>query len=124
MDSEKSIAAIVLSNEEQLLRSAVRTSPKELSALIGDEFIEIGSSGRIYTKQDVIETLQKESPFEGSISDFKTYTLVPKIILVTYRMEESQKNGVQSRISIRSSIWKLTDGKWKIIFHQGTVSHQ
>ena len=125
MERNKTISSILLNNEERLLRADIRTSPAALSALIADEFIEIGSSGRIYSKQEVIEALQKEPPFEGSIAEFEGRQLTPKIFLITYRMVESQKNTAQPRMSTRSSIWKQIDGQWKIIFHQGTLSsHQ
>jgi hypothetical protein len=121
MGKGKNIAEKLLYNEERLLQSDVRTSPEVLSALIADEFIEIGNSGRFYTKQDVIDILKNESAFEGTITNFQIMQLSSKIVLATCRMEETPKVGFQTRISVRSSLWKFTDGKWKIVFHQGTM---
>ena len=118
----KTVDEILLANEERLLLTAVRSSPDALSSLIADDFFEIGSSGKIYTKQEVIEVLKNEPAFEGTISDFRTVPLTKEIVLVTYRMEEIKKTPSPSRTSARSSIWKKVSGEWKIIFHQGTVS--
>ena len=118
----KTVDEILLANEERLLLTAVRSSPDALSSLIADDFFEIGSSGKIYTKHDVIEALKNEPAFEGTISDFHAVPLTKEIVLVTYRMEEIKKSPSPSRFSARSSIWKKMNGEWKIIFHQGTVS--
>lgn len=43
--------------EERLLEPKVRKSKKELEVLLADDFIEFGSSGRMYNKQQVIDGL-------------------------------------------------------------------
>nr|WP_285800807.1 MULTISPECIES: hypothetical protein [unclassified Exiguobacterium] len=37
--------------------------------------------------------------------------------MVTYRLVQPKLN----RVTRRSSIWVLVDGRWKMRFHQGTV---
>ena len=37
-----------------------------------------------------------------------------------YKVIKLNEKDENKRSSIRSSIWKLHDGKWKMIFHQGT----
>ena len=99
--------------EERLLLPRVRASPDEVAALLADEFIEFGSSGRIYDKQQIIRLLQEE---QGqalcTVVDFSARRLAADIVLVTYRVVESR--------TIRSSIWRLEDGRWRMVFHQGT----
>jgi hypothetical protein len=102
--------------EEQLLQPEVRTSPESLAALLADEFIEIGSSGRVYNKQQIIDLL-RHAGGQGSpptLRDFSARQLAAEVILVTYSIVESQ--------TIRSSVWKLIDGRWQMVFHQGTRS--
>jgi hypothetical protein len=102
--------------EEQLLQPEVRTSRESLAALLADEFIEIGSSGRVYSKQQIIDLLRHEGG-QGSpptLRDFSARRLAAEVILVTYRVLASQ--------TIRSSVWKLMGGRWQMVFHQGTRS--
>ena len=99
--------------EERLLLPRVRASPDEVAALLADEFIEFGSSGRIYDKQQIIRLLQEErGQAICTLADFSARRLAANIVLVTYRVVESQ--------TIRSSIWRLEDGRWRMVFHQGT----
>ncbi|MEH2139230.1 nuclear transport factor 2 family protein [Nostoc sp.] len=109
--------------EERLLQPDVRKSAKDVMDLLADEFIEFGSSGRVFNKQQIIESLQNE-PIEPvtqrSITEFKTLVLATGVILVTYHIVR-YLSGEQPVHSLRSSIWKFNNDRWKIIFHQGTL---
>lgn len=50
------------------------------------------------------------------VSDFEIHPLSEEIVLATFRTY----NEGNKQHSLRSSIWKLIDGKWKMHFHQGT----
>ena len=65
--------------EMGLLSRDVRALPEELDAFLADEFIEIGSSGRVYTKDEVIRSLPGEQEAQPLSSD---------IVLATYRVEK------------------------------------
>ena len=43
--------------------------------------------------------------------------LAPDLGLVTYRVT---RNGNPDTHSLRSLIWRRTDGHWRLLFHQGT----
>ncbi|MEH2142551.1 nuclear transport factor 2 family protein [Nostoc sp.] len=109
--------------EECLLQSDVRKSAKDVMDLLAEEFIEFGSSGRVFDKQQIINSLQNE-PIESltqrSITEFKTLVLATGVVLVTYRIVR-HISGEQPVHSLRSSIWKLNNDRWKMIFHQGTL---
>jgi hypothetical protein len=99
--------------EERLLLPSVRASPDEVATLLADEFIEFGSSGRIYHKQQIILLLQQEQGGpQCTLADFSARRLAADVVLVTYRVVESR--------TIRSSIWRSTNGRWQMVFHQGT----
>ncbi|MEH2180324.1 nuclear transport factor 2 family protein [Nostoc sp.] len=109
--------------EERLLQPDVRKSAKDIMDLLADEFIELGISGRVFNKQQIIESLQNEpiQPLtQRLITEFKTLVLATGVILVTYRIVR-HISGEQPVHSLRSSIWKLNNDQWKMIFHQGTV---
>ena len=111
---------LIKSLEEKLLNPSVRKSFQELNELLADDFIEHGSSGKVYSKHQVIEALQKEFPFEGSISEFNTVNLTDEIVLATYTAEQTNKTDNIVKCSLRSSIWRKNNKKWQIVFHQGT----
>lgn len=110
----------IKSLEERLLRPDVRTSLDELTQLLADEFVEFCSSGRIANKQQVLEGLPRQSPRHFSVSDFKTQVLTPDVVLATYRVTCRIDATDIATKSLRSSIWKLRDGRWQMVFHQGT----
>ncbi|MEH2442374.1 nuclear transport factor 2 family protein [Nostoc sp.] len=109
--------------EERLLQPDVRKSAKDVMDLLADEFIEFGSSGRVFNKQQIIDSLQNEpiAPVaQRLITEFKTLVLATGVILVTYHIVR-HLSGEQPVHSLRSSIWKFNNDRWKIIFHQGTL---
>jgi hypothetical protein len=107
--------------EETLLDPMVRNSSAKLNELIADEFIEYGSSGKVYNKVQVIDGLLNEIPFSYSIADFKQTVLTPDTVLATYQLVQQKNKNIESVASLRSSIWKLINDRWQIIFHQGTL---
>lgn len=106
--------------EEKLLLPNIRQSVDELAELLADNFVEYGSSGRIYFKQDVIAALQSETSSKITITDFQMVNLGAEAILVTYKATRQTLNANLAAHSLRSSIWQCISGRWQIIFHQGT----
>lgn len=104
----KSIEAL----ERSLLDSSIRQSTEQLGKLIADDFLEFGSSGKIYNKQDCIKP--DEYPRKFVVSDFKIKELSKDVTLATYKTTE---DGIAS---LRSSIWQRYGDEWKMIFHQST----
>ena len=106
--------------EEALLSNAVRRDPEQVAALLADEFREFGSSGRTFSKATILEELQTESPDrQVTLSDFTCSMLSPQIALVTYRTRRLTPIAPPFH-ALRSSVWVLRDGRWQIVFHQGT----
>ncbi|UCE25259.1 MAG: DUF4440 domain-containing protein [Candidatus Zixiibacteriota bacterium] len=120
MDNKESLLQHLSRLEKHLMQPEVRRSPAELEKLLAEEFVEFGSSGRVYDRQSIIEALSIESPFTCSIDDFKVVSLGPQVALVTYRAVCHESDDEHPIHSLRSSIWKLVDGEWQMVFHQGT----
>lgn len=107
--------------EEKLLHSDVRANPEILKQLLSDEFEEIGSNGKISSREDVINwLLNKEKNISWSLSDFRIKKITSDIVISIYRARKIISNDNVSNGSMRSSIWKFSDSQWKMIFHQGT----
>ncbi len=111
------LSKVLCDLEKQLLTPEVRRSPADIDRLLADEFVEFGSSGRVYTKQQCADGM---SPIQASLSDFKAELLAPGIALTTYRLVKHDETHSKMTHSLRSSIWKLKDSRWQMIFHQGT----
>ena len=97
--------------ELSLLERSVRQSSDQLNKLIADDFLEFGCSGKVYNKQNCLE--QEEVSREFLVNNLKVKELSKQVMLTTY---ETIEDGA---VSLRSSVWKLNDGRWQMIFHQG-----
>ena len=104
--------------EESLLQPDVRKS-KELVALLADDFVEFGSSGRIYTKADLVAVPQAESPSVETTSNFKVALLSPNVALLTYVI---CREAVPPVHTLRSSVWQLRGEQWQMVFHQAMLT--
>jgi len=85
-----------------------------------EEFWEIGASGRRYSRDFVLEELEKRfsAPHEDTweTRDFRCQRIANDVYLLTYTLIQ---NG--TRVSRRSTIWRRVDHEWKAVFHQGTL---
>lgn len=122
MEAKHSLEAILHQLEERLLQPHVRKSAQAVAELLADEFFEFGSSGRMFTKQQIIDSLQQESPTQFTLSEFRTTKLAQDAVLMTYRTVRHGGSEKQRASSLRSSIWRWREGRWQMLFHQGTPS--
>ena len=105
----------LLNLEKKLLDPEIRSSKNDLCKLLADSFFEFGSSGKVLYKNENINDIQL-SEVKMHLSDFEIHPLSEEIILTTYKIY----NELNQQSSLRSSLWKLVDGHWKMHFHQGT----
>jgi hypothetical protein len=105
--------------ELSLLTEAVRKDPARMALLLTEEFCEFGASGRVYSKTEVIAELQAEHERRIAMKDFATQMIDSSTMLVRYRSVREGEDGVTVE-ALRSSIWVLREGRWQILFHQGT----
>ena len=108
--------------EERLLRQETRNSPGEVASLLHPDFFEFGGSGTVWNRQQTIDRLMQEHPMERSLTHLSVLSLAPDVTLVTYRAVGRDLAGGNGWHSLRSSVWKLTGGRWQMIFHQGTAT--
>ncbi len=113
---------LLLALETKVYTPEVRRSPELCAPLFADDFLEFGSNGKVFDKAGIVEVLVAEKPFSGKfvIEDFVVKSLAPDLALATYRLDMVTPDGDILRQSLRSTIYRLTDGTWQQIFHQGT----
>ncbi|QNX86352.1 nuclear transport factor 2 family protein [Acinetobacter seifertii] len=94
---------------------------QRLDTLLHDEFVEIGKSGLIYRKSDVLNNLETKKTTNKILSwDFEIRFPEPKIVLMIYASCNLLADGTREKYALRSSIWKCCEGSWQMFFHQGT----
>ena len=107
--------------EEELFERTVRQDGARLSELLAEDFQEFGSSGRVFTRAEIVAELRGETERTISLREFQARLVADKVVLVTYRATrvEAKRPEVETR---RSSLWVMRDGRWQIVFHQGTLA--
>ena len=122
--TDRSLTGELRALEEQLLQPDFRRNRSAVAALLADDFVEYGSSGRIFTKQQILDLLAAETPVLFELSGFSAQILAPGIALVTYRAVRHSDPPIAS---LRSSLWIHRDSQlagtaspWQLRFHQGT----
>lgn len=111
--------SIIVENEILLTEDEIRNDANEISNLLSTDFIEYTSSGKIYhyTVGDVFGSNDGKIVIDRE--SIKCTKLSEDVFLLLYIAVKSSNNDNSIR-SNRSSIWKNVEGKWKIVFHQGT----
>lgn len=107
--------------ERELLDPVVRKNKKQLEILLDSNFFEFGSSGRHWSRDEILRNLLDEKSEPVEASNFEAHHLSDDTVLVTYRTNQVGNDG-HNKSCLRSSIWKNSDGKWRLYFHQGTVT--
>lgn len=117
--------------EAFLFDPVARRDIAAVSDLLSEEFREFGSSGRIYTKLDILAELSTEQPVVITLTDFNCELVAPTVALVTYKSLSSHDNRAPTQ-ALRSSLWVLRrshtrssqdpagESRWQMLFHQGT----
>ncbi|MEX0283665.1 MAG: hypothetical protein AB3N23_03550 [Paracoccaceae bacterium] len=121
VDEQNEQVLAELSQREPIFhRREFGTSRAALEAMTDPAFHDIGASGRIYSRLEVIETCLARyaagpEPHDWPCSDFTLRCIGPNLFLLNYTLREPD------RVTRRSTIWRREAHGWMIVFHQGTV---
>lgn len=115
-------ATEIVELERALLRAPTRHDPDFLETVLDHGMIEFGKSGNEYDRRSILAALSasKAEPApddELEMTNIRTVRLAPEAVLLTYRLRPRKEKAIPS---LRSSVWKRTDGRWRLVFHQGT----
>jgi hypothetical protein len=95
------------------------TTRREYEAMTDPEFWEVGASGRRYSREFVLETLENREPdpdeSQWLARDFQCREIAADNYLITYTLHQGP------RMTRRATLWRRTPGGWKILYHQGTL---
>ena len=122
--SKDEICAKLLGPEMELMQPDVRHNRARVEQLLDPEFVEIGASGKVWSRPQILDLLASEPyPEPPQLTDFQLRILTPhnapQLALVTHRTLSSQRGA-----ALRSSLWRCDGMQWRCVFHQGTVEPQ
>jgi hypothetical protein len=120
-ESTTALEAEILRLESLLLHADPARNPGLPEELLSGEFEEIGSSGGVTGRAQVIawlNTRKKEDRWE--FTEFRIRILTTDLVLASYRAIKMGSAGKTSGGSRRSSIWRRSDNRWRMVFHQAT----
>jgi ribonuclease HI len=103
----------VVDLEHRLLDPETRRDPARVASLLHPEFREIGASGRVWNRDDILAALAVDPGTSPRVCDIAARRVVDDVVLVTYRTHDS----------LRSSLWVRHRDEWRVLFHQGTRRH-
>ena len=105
--------------EEGLWRAETRFDSRWMEEVLAPDFFEFGRSGRVYTRQDTIDTQVQPIDARLPLSYFRARLLDSDVAQVTY-VSAVTYDGVLE-LANRSSIWSRSENGWRLRFHQGTA---
>lgn len=114
------VLAELIAREPIFHRPEHGSTRADFAAMTADDFWEIGASGRRYSRDYVLDELERRhaTPHEDvwEAREFDCKKLSADVFLLTYTLIQDK-----SRITRCSTIWQRTAEGWKIVFHQGTI---
>jgi hypothetical protein len=100
--------------------SVAGATREDFARMVSDDFCEVGASGRQYSREFVLDELEKRFavPHDDvwETKDFVCRCLAEDVYLLTYTLVQDRV-----RVTRRSTIWRRTTDGWEIEYHQGTV---
>ncbi len=121
MDSELASVLKELEAREPIFhRPEFGTSRADFERMTSEDFWEVGASGRRYSREYVLDTLEKRYAVAHvdiwETSDFDCRRLSADTYLLTYTLLQDK-----TRLTRRSTIWQRTPTGWVALYHQGTL---
>jgi ribonuclease HI len=107
--------ALVESLERELLRPETRADIGRTGVLLHPDFIEIGSSGRVWTRDSMMMALEESPDVPSELELMGADRLGEGTVLLTYR------SYARSGTVLRSSLWVLDGTQWRLRFRQATT---
>lgn len=125
MEAPEEIVAELREREPVFHREPRDGGREHLESMTVADFFEIGASGRIYSREHVIDRVagrweRDEPEADSQIEEFSVRQIGPHAFLATYTLQLS--DGHATRTSRRASVWTNRAERWQILYHQGTLA--
>lgn len=105
--------------EEAMWSADTRFDTRFMDAVLAPNFLEVGRSGRIYTREETLHLELAEIDIQLPLVEFTAVAVCEDVALVRYTAfpAHSERGATQ-----RTSVW-INDGSWKLRFHQATPTN-
>lgn len=120
-EQQKALTKQLIALELQLHQAETRRNKALLNLLVANGFEEIASSGVRFDKAHVLQRLPEEQAPSVEAFDFEVRLLSKDLAQVLYKAKLRKAGEMQSKLSLRSSLWQLNSLGWQMVFHQGTA---
>lgn len=120
-EQQKAFTKQLIALELQLHQPETRRSQTQLNLLLANGFEEIAASGVRFNKAHVLQRLPEEQAPSVEAFDFEVRLLSADLAQVLYKAKLRKAGEMQSKLSLRSSLWQLNSLGWQMVFHQGTA---
>lgn len=114
MESPNSDTETVVALERELQTPTTRSNPARLDELLAPNFVEIGASGKRWTKDSILNMLAEDDDLVITMTNVEARALTEDVIQILW---ESEMGGNRAK---RSSLWQRFPAGWQLVFHQGT----
>ena len=95
--------------------------PGGYEAVLHDSLVEFGSSGRVWTRDEVLEALAAGARTDAvSIEGFDVHVVRPGVFLVMFETVETDPSTGLTARRRRSSLWMREGDGFRLRFHQST----
>lgn len=93
---------------------------RDFAAQIVDDYWEVGASGQRYSRDVVLDILERRHSVhvaedDWRTSEFEVTEIAPDNYLLTYLLQQGE------RYSRRATLWRHSDAGWQAVYHQGTL---
>lgn len=106
-----------IANEKMVWDALKSRNYDGFAALLDPRSLEVESSG-VYDKDGSVKNVANYDFSKSELSDFKALNIDKDAMLVTYMVKMP---GMKPENERHSTIWVNRDGKWRALFHQGTL---
>jgi hypothetical protein len=95
------------------------TTRQDYESMTDADFWEVGASGRRYSREFVLHTLENRAPdpeeSQWLTRDFQCREIAADNYLITYTLFQG------ARVTRRATLWRRAGDGWKVLYHQGTI---
>ncbi len=114
------LEAYLFSLELSLLDPVVRHDRAHVESILAEDFQEFGASGKVWSRSQILDLLESEPARTITAHDLAFRSISEGVALLTYRALNTDPQTSEPLTTLRSSLWSIVDGQWKLRFHQGT----
>lgn len=112
-EAEPTDAEQVVALERSLLTDEVRSDRAAVAALLHPQWQEVGRSGRLWSREEVLDEIGPIAPVSLDVVDVQEVAPGAQLLLWRALAEDG-------RSTLRSSLWVRSRSGWQQRFHQGT----